>query len=63
MVLGIQVIVDPAKRRTIAYRMIYRCAILLTESALHEVHKRYALTVRTSQNLGVSGGSAVEHDI
>ena len=63
LVLGIQVVIDPAKDRTVAYGMIYRCAILLTESALHEIHKRYSLTVRISQNLRVSRGSAVKHDI
>src|SRR2546425_12814129 len=62
LVLGIQVVVDPAKKRTVAYRMIYRCPILLAESALHEVHKSYSLTVWISQNLRVRAGSAIERD-
>src|SRR5207249_4427703 len=62
LVLGIQVIVDPAKDRTIAYCMIYRRAIIFIERALREIQKRYSLTVRISQNLRVGGGSAVEHD-
>src|SRR5689334_24624109 len=63
LVLGIQVVVNPAKDRPIPDCMVYSRAIRLVEGRLHKVHQRHSLAIRRSQDGAICRRSPIESDV